>query len=128
MLTITWSGKAYGKNQRLAKGKYGNLYLTDGYRQFKSDLGWQMVLARCADGHNKYPITDAVNVFMEVWVHPLRDIDSLETVILDCLQASGIIKNDNLVIHDPTTKHIKRRGEPDRIEVGIERVYSMATV
>lgn len=128
MLRIMWSGKAYGKNQRLTKGKYGNLYLTDGYRQFKKDLSWQIILARCTDSHNRYPIDCPVRVHIEVWVHGARDIDSLETVILDCLQASGIIGNDKQVMQKITIKHKKRRGELDKIAVGVERVYSVATV
>jgi len=116
-LRIEWSGKAYGKNQRLGRSRYGGFYLNKGYRTFQETLVWQMVLARCQDPAWAGPFAKGIGVRVEVWVHGRRDVDSLVPVILDSLEKARIVDNDKHVVRLEVKKNSKKRGEEDRVVV-----------
>lgn len=120
MFRVEWSGKVFGKNQRLAKGKYGNFYLTPGYRGFKKGLTWQMILTRCQDPKWVEPFAGDVEVWIECHVHPRRDVDSVVPIIHDCLEAANIIYNDRQIAVTCSRKYRKDRGKPDRIVVEVK--------
>jgi Holliday junction resolvase RusA-like endonuclease len=116
-LRIEWHGKAHGKNQRLGKSKYGNFYLKKGYRDFMTLLAWQATLSRLQDPKWTGPFTRDIEVWIEVWVHGRRDVDSLVPVILDSLESASIISDDKQVVSLHVIKNHKKRGEKDRIVV-----------
>ena len=116
---IEWTGKAFGKNQRLGLSKYGGFYLQQGYRDFQTGLAWQMILVRCQDLQWPGPFLKDIEVWIDVWVHGRRDVDSLESAILDTMAIARLIDNDSHVVRTHCQKHSKKRGQEDRIVIEI---------
>lgn len=119
MILVEWSGKAYGANRRLEKGKRGNFYKGDGYSGFQIGLTWQLVDARIRAGGG---FKGDVQVRFDFMIDSLRDIDSLIKPALDCLQKAEVIENDRNVMRLIATKRKKRRGQEDIIRVSVDSI------
>lgn len=116
---VNWAGKAYGKNQRVGKSKYGGIYLKEGYRGFKKRLTWHMIGNRMNLHTGWAPLNTDIDVEIVLRIHPLRDIDSLLPAIFDCLEEAEIISNDKQIRSVNLTKVKKGRTEPDHIHVTV---------
>ena len=118
MICVEWSGKAWGTNRRLEKGKYGNIYLNRKYQGFEKGLTYLLM----AYNTDKRALAGEVRVHLDFTISAARDIDSLIKPVLDCLQKARIVKNDKQITRLFVSKNAKKRREEDRIRVMVEEV------
>ena len=117
MITAKWTGRATGSNRRLETNRYGHIYSSKAYKGFKKGLAWAIASAR---HHVIY--LGHVRVDIDYLIAAARDIDSLTKPVLDAIQLSGLIRNDNMVVKLYQRKRAKARGADDEIEVTIMEV------
>ncbi len=113
MICVEWSGKAWGTNRRLERGKYGNIYLNRKYQGFQTGLTYLLM----AYNTDKRAFSGDVRVHLDFTIAASRDIDSLIKPVLDCLQKARVVKNDNQITRLFVSKSAKKRREEDRIRV-----------
>jgi Holliday junction resolvase RusA-like endonuclease len=116
MIYAEWSGKAWGSNRRLEKGKYGNIHVNSEYHRFQNGLTWMLI----AYNTGKKPLTGDVRVHLDFTIAINRDIDSLIKPVLDCLQKAQILKNDSQITRLFVSKKAKKRREEDRIRIVVQ--------
>ena len=118
MLIIKWQGKAVTKNRRyriaLVKGKY-RLVKTTAYANWLKDIGWTIKQVTC----KRYKTLQSVMI--SATLSPASDHHNLVDVVLDAIEACGLIVNDRdagVVMSMPCTRH--KRGEDDEIWIFVQ--------
>ena len=118
MIIIHWRGKAVNKNRRYriakVKGKYRQVK-TEAYKGWLKDIGWTIKVVT----YKRY--TTLASVMITAVLDPAADHHNLVDVVLDALQACGLIVNDRdagVVMSMPCTRH--KRGESDEIWLFIQ--------
>jgi len=93
---------------------HGSLAKTTAMKNYEKSFFLQ-VPASLRSKNISSPIKMTVALY---WESSRQDLDNSLKVVCDCLQKSGVIKNDNLIYEIHATKH-KDTMNP-RIEIGIE--------
>ena len=117
MLIIYWRGKAVNKNRRylITRGKRPKLVKTQAYKAWLESIGWAVKEKTL----KHYKTLDSVMI--SAVLDPAADHHNLVDVVLDALQACGLIVNDRdagVVMSMPCTRH--KRGETDEIWLFIQ--------
>ena len=119
MICVEWTGKAWGTNRRLERGKYGNIYANRNYEGFETGLTYLLMSYNA----EKRSLAGSVRVHLDFTINTARDIDSLIKPVLDCLQKARVVRNDSQITRLFVSKTPKKkRGEEDRIRVTVEEI------
>ena len=110
MMLVEWIGKACGGANRYL---YSNRSKNSTYRIFQDSIIYSILVQY----KNKTTMLTPVYVRLLFSVAKQRDIDSLIKPVLDCLQKSNVIKNDNLIHRLFVEKEYKGAGQPDSIRI-----------
>ena len=118
MIIVRWQGKAVNKNRRYriakVKGKHRQVK-TDAYKEWLKDIGWTIKQAT----FKRY--TTLVSVMITAVLDPAADHHNLVDVVLDALEACGLVVNDRdvgAVVSLPPGRH--KRREDDTIWLFIQ--------
>lgn len=118
MIIVHWIGRAVNKNRRYriakVKGKYRQVK-TDAYKDWLKDIGWTIKQAT----FKRY--TTLVSVMISAVLDPAADHHNLVDVVLDAIEACGLIINDRdigPVLSMPCSRH--KRGANDEIWLFIQ--------
>ena len=118
MIIVKWQGKAVTKNRRYriakVKGKHC-LVKTEAYNNWLKDIGWTIKQVTC----KRYK--DLQGVMISATLSAASDHHNLVDVVLDALEASGLVVNDRdvgVVMSMPCTRH--KRGEDDEVWLFIQ--------
>ena len=118
MLIVHWQGAAVNKNRRYriakVKGKHRPVK-TDAYKNWLKDIGWRIKAETCKRYKNLQ------SVMISAVLDPAADHHNLVDVVLDALQACGLIVDDRdagIVMSMPCSRH--KRGEIDQIWLFIQ--------
>jgi len=118
MIIVYWQGKAVNKNRRYriakVKGKY-RLVKTDAYKGWLDSIGWSIKAKTCKCYKNLQ------SVMISAVLDPAADHHNLVSVVLDALEACGLIVNDRdagVIMSMPCSRH--KRGEDDEIWLFIQ--------
>ena len=118
MIIIHWQGKAVNKNRRYriakVKGKYRQVK-TEAYKGWLKDIGWTIKVVT----YKRY--TTLASVMITAVLDPAADHHNLVDVVLDALQACGLIVDDRdagVVMSMPCERH--KRGADDEIWIFIQ--------
>lgn len=117
MLMVHWKGKAVNKNRRylITRGKRPKLVKTQAYKAWLDSIGW--TIKKQTLKHYKTLDTVMISSVLD----PAADHHNLIDVVLDALEACGLVLNDRnigSVISMPCTRH--KRGDMDEIWVSIQ--------
>ena len=118
MIIVHWQGKAVNKNRRYriakVKGKHRQVK-TGAYKNWLKDIGWTIKQAT----FKRYQTLHSVMI--SAVLDPAADHHNLVDVVLDALQACGLVVNDRdvgVVISMPCNRHKCR--EQDDIWIFIQ--------
>lgn len=111
---ITIKGQVPSKSNGYKIGN-GRLYKSAGLKLYEVMFEWQI----------KKHLKESIEVPFEIWINVYfqsnrSDLDNAAKVILDCLQTSGVIKNDRLCVILVMRKHIDKLNP--RIEFEIKKL------
>ena len=117
MLIIHWQGKAVTKNRRnrITQDKPHKQVKTEAYKNWLKDIGWTIK----AETFKRYK--NLQSVMITAVLDPAADHQNLIDVVLDSLEACGLVANDRdvgVVISLPCKRH--KRGETDEIWLFIQ--------
>ena len=117
MIIVHWTGKAVNKNRRnrITGGPKPKLVKTDAYKNWLKDIGWTIK----AETFKRYK--NLLSVMIIAVLDPAADHHNLVDVVLDALQACGLIvddRNAGVVMSMPCERH--KRGETDEIWLFIQ--------
>ncbi len=117
MIIVKWTGKAVNKNRRyrIARGKKPILVKTFAYKAWLKDIGWTIR----AETFKRYKTLQSVMI--SAVLDPAADHHNLVDVVLDALQACGLIvddRNAGVVMSMPCERH--KRGADDEIWLFIQ--------
>jgi Holliday junction resolvase RusA-like endonuclease len=114
---ITIKGQVPSKSNSYKIGN-GRLYKSADLKEYEVMFDWQIKV--CLPKNYK-PVEVPFEIWIEVYFQSNRsDLDNASKVILDCLQTSGVIKNDRLCSVLMMRKHIDKLNP--RIEFRIEEL------
>lgn len=112
MITILGQVPSKSNGYRIANNR---LFKSVELKSYEASFEWQI------KKHLKESIDVPFQIWIEVYFQSNRsDLDNAAKVILDCLQTSGVIKNDRLCQVLVMRKHIDK--ENPRIEFGIKKL------
>ncbi len=117
MLIIHWQGKAVTKNRRnrITQDKPHKQVKTEAYKNWLKDIGWTIK----AETFKRYKTLQSVMI--TAVLDPAADHHNLIDVVLDALEACGLIVNDRdagVVMSMPPSRH--KRGVDDEIWLFIQ--------
>lgn len=101
---ITIKGQVPSKSNGYKIGN-GRLYKSAELKEYEVMFEWQIWKHKLINEIIEYPF----EIWIDVYFHSNRsDLDNAAKVILDCLQTSGVIKNDRLCSVLVMRKHIDK--------------------
>ena len=117
MIIVHWTGKAVNKNRRyrITREARPKQVKTDAYKGWLTDMGWAVRQVT----PKRYNTLQSVMI--TAVLDPAADHHNLVDVVLDALQACGLIVNDRdagVVMSMPCSRH--KRGEDDEIWLFIQ--------
>ena len=117
MIIVHWQGKAVTKNRRnrITQDKPHKQVKTEAYKNWLKDIGWTIKQVT----YKRYK--NLQSVMITAVLDPAADHHNLVDVVLDALQACGLIVNDRdagVVMSMPPSRH--KRGETDEIWLFIQ--------
>jgi len=114
-MIASWQGKAVGANRRLLwSPRAHRMVANPAYKKFKESMAAEfMNHAERFDG--------PVHVSVRMILNARMDSDSILKPLFDALELAGIVSNDNKIRSYAVNRENKKRGEPDRVVVIVEK-------
>jgi len=95
IISLKLTGETPAKKNRWAIGRHGKIYLPADVKNWNTDVLWQIK----AQTRNKIKLqSKKLGLKADIYVQRVKDLDNLLSSIMDALQQSGVIANDNRIV------------------------------
>lgn len=112
MITVKYNGKLASVNEWKNTTKTGHVYKTAAYRQFQKDLANLLLVEKLKID----PALKFKDAAVSITFNSKHDIDNLVKPILDAIEDSGLVENDNDIIFLEVWKY-KEKNKGNKLSI-----------